>query len=142
MRRIVLLTPAGPTFNDAMASTLAEERRPVTLLCGRYEGFDHRVHEHVATEELSIGPYVLSGGEPAAMVVIDAVTRRMPGALGNPESLRDETFSEELQGGREYPHYTRPHEYRGWSVPDVLLSGDHGRVDSWRRERSRARSGP
>lgn len=139
-RRIVLLTPVGPQFDDAMADRWASERTPTTILCGRYEGFDQRLHEHVATEELSIGPYVLSGGEPAAMAMIDAAARKLPGALGNVESLVDETFSERLDGGAEYPQYTRPPEFRGWEVPDILLSGHHARIDAWRREQGRLRS--
>ncbi|MGZ4431964.1 MAG: tRNA (guanosine(37)-N1)-methyltransferase TrmD [Gaiellales bacterium] len=139
-RRITLLTPVGRQFDDRTARELAGSGR-LTLLCGRYEGFDHRVHEHLATDELSIGPYVLSGGEVAAMVVIDAVTRRLPGALGKADSHLVESFSEELEGGLEYPHYTRPAEFRGWRVPDVLLSGHHAEVEAWRRSRSRERSG-
>ncbi len=139
-RRITLLTPVGRRFDDRTARELAQGG-PLTLLCGRYEGFDQRVHDHVATEELSIGPYVLSGGEVAAMVVIDAVTRKLPGALGKPDSHLVESFSEELGGGLEYPHYTRPAEFRGWRVPEVLLSGHHGEVEAWRRSRSRDRTG-
>jgi tRNA (guanine37-N1)-methyltransferase len=139
-RRIVLLTPAGRQFDDSMATAWAEERRPTTILCGRYEGFDHRVHDHVATEEVSIGPYVLSGGELAAMTMVDAAARKLPGALGNEASLDDETFSDALDGGAEYPHYTRPTEFRGWSIPDVLASGHHGRIAEWRREQSRLRT--
>lgn len=138
-RRIVVLTPAGHQFNDAMAVRWAEERRPTTILCGRYEGFDYRVHEHVATEEVSIGPFVLSGGELPAMAMIDAVARKLPGALGNEESLRDETFSEALDGGREYPHYTRPAEFRGWGIPEILTSGHHAHIEAWRQEQSRRR---
>ncbi len=139
-RRVVVLTPAGRTFDDAMAIRWAQERRPTTILCGRYEGFDYRVHEHVATEEVSIGPYVLSGGEVAAMTMIDAVARKLPGALGNEESLADETFSDALDGGAEYPHYTRPVEYRGWGVPEILSSGHHAEIHKWRLEQSRART--
>lgn len=139
-RRVVVLTPAGRTFDDAMAIRWAEERRPTTILCGRYEGFDYRVHEHVATEEVSIGPYVLSGGEVAAMTMIDAVARKIPGALGNEESLADETFSEALAGGAEYPHYTRPTEFRGWGVPEILSSGHHAEIQKWRLEQSRLRT--
>ena len=139
-RRVVVLTPAGRTFDDAMAIRWAEERRPTTILCGRYEGFDYRVHEHVATEEVSIGPYVLSGGEVAAMTMIDAVARKLPGALGNEESLADETFSDALEGGAEYPHYTRPAEFRGWGVPDILSSGHHAEIQKWRLEQSRLRT--
>jgi len=138
-RRVVLLTPAGRQFDDAMATAWAEDRRPVTILCGRYEGFDYRVHEHIGTEEISVGPYVLSGGEPAAMAMIDAAARKLPGALGNAESLVDETFSARLDGSSEYPHYTRPPEFRGWSVPEILLSGNHAMIDAWRREQSTLR---
>ncbi|MCW2921271.1 MAG: tRNA ((1)-)-methyltransferase [Thermoleophilia bacterium] len=139
-RRVVVLTPAGRTFDDAMAIRWAQERRPTTILCGRYEGFDYRVHEHVATEEVSIGPYVLSGGEVAAMTMIDAVARKLPGALGNEESLSDETFSDALDGGAEYPHYTRPADFRGWGVPEILSSGHHAEIQKWRLEQSRART--
>lgn len=139
-RRIVLLTPAGRVFDDALATQWAQERRATTILCGRYEGFDHRVHEHVATEEISIGPYVLSGGEVAAMTMIDAAARKLPGALGNEESLDDETFSDALDGGAEYPQYTRPAEFRGWDVPQILASGDHAKIAQWRREQATART--
>jgi tRNA (guanine37-N1)-methyltransferase len=139
-RRVAVLAPVGRQFTDAVAGELADVDR-LTLLCGRYEGFDQRVHDHLANDELSIGPYVLSGGEIAAMAVVDAVTRKLPGALGKEESHLVESFSPELEGGLEYPHYTRPEEFRGWRVPDVLLSGHHGEIDRWRRERSRERSG-
>jgi tRNA (guanine37-N1)-methyltransferase len=109
------------------------------LLCGRYEGFDERVHEHLASDVVSIGPYVLSGGELAAMVVCDAVLRKLPGALGHEDSALEESFSEALDGAPEYPHYTRPAEWRGHGVPEVLLSGDHGKVREWRLEQSRLR---
>ena len=112
----------------------------LTILSARFEGFDERVIEHLATDALSIGPYVLSGGELPAMVLLDAIARRVPGALGNEESGLEETFSTELEGGLEYPHYTRPPEFRGWSVPEVLLSGNHARIAEWRREQSRART--
>ena len=139
-RRIVVLTPAGRQFDDAMAIEWAAERRPTTILCGRYEGFDYRVHEHVATEEVSIGPFVLSGGEVAAMTMIDAAARKLPGALGNEESLADETFSDALDGGAEYPHYTRPTDFRGWTIPEILASGHHAKIAEWRREQSRLRT--
>lgn len=139
-RRIVVLSPAGEQFDDAMAIRWAAEQRPTTILCGRYEGFDYRIHQHVATEEISIGPFVLSGGEVPAMAMIDAVARKLPGALGNEDSLRDETFSDALAGGSEYPHYTRPAEYRGWEVPEILTSGHHARIDAWRREQSARRT--
>jgi tRNA (guanine37-N1)-methyltransferase len=138
-RRIVALAPVGRQLTDAVVGELAGCRR-LTLLCGRYEGFDQRVHDHVATDEVSIGPYVLSGGEPAAMVLVDAVVRKLPGALGKEESHLHESFSEALAGGLEYPHYTRPEEYRGWRVPDVLLSGHHAEVERWRAARSRERT--
>jgi len=112
----------------------------LALLCGRYEGFDDRVHEHLADDEVSIGRYVLAGGELPAMVLTDAIARRLPGALGNEESGLVESFSAELDGGVEYPHYTRPAEFRGWRVPDVLLSGDHRRIEEWRKEQSRLRT--
>ena len=139
-RDIVLLTPAGRVFSDQVANEWALERRPTTVLCGRYEGFDWRVHEHVATHEISVGPYVLSGGEPAAMSIIDAVARKLPGALGNAESLVDETFSDRLDGAMEYPQYTRPVEFRGWTVPEILLGGHHANIDAWRIEQAQQRT--
>ena len=111
----------------------------LAILCGRYEGIDERVRERLATDAVSIGPYVISGGELAAMVLADAVIRKLPGALGHAESALEESFSEALEGAPEYPHYTRPASYRGWDVPEVLLSGDHERVRRWRLERSRER---
>ncbi|HEU4754079.1 MAG TPA: tRNA (guanosine(37)-N1)-methyltransferase TrmD [Armatimonadota bacterium] len=134
--RILLFTPLGRRFDQGVARELAECRR-LLLICGRYEGIDERVHRHLATDELSIGDYVLTGGEPAALIVIDAVTRLLPGVLGKDESAESETFSEHLL---EYPHYTRPPEYRGWRVPEVLLSGDHGAIARWRREQSLERT--
>ena len=138
-RRVAVLTPVGRVLTDAVVTELAGLER-LTLLSGRYEGFDQRVHEHLANDEISIGPYVLSGGEIAAMAVVDAVCRKLPGALGREESHLVESFSQELGGGLEYPHYTRPEEFRGWRVPDVLLSGHHAEIDRWRRQRSRDRS--
>ncbi len=129
---IVLLTPAGRRFDHDLALELSAEPRLV-LLCGHYEGVDARIHEHLATLEVSIGDYVLSGGELAAMVVVDAVVRHLPGALGSPDSVEEESFS---QGLLEAPPYTRPPEFRGWSVPEVLLSGNHQEVAKWRRRRS------
>jgi tRNA (guanine37-N1)-methyltransferase len=137
--RVVLLTPSGRQFDEALARELAAEPE-LALLCGRYEGVDERVREHLATDAVSVGPYVLSGGELAAMVVVDAVTRKLPGALGHAESALEESFSEVLGGAPEYPHYTRPPTFRGWSVPEILLSGDHERVRRWRLERSRERA--
>ncbi len=137
--RVIALSPSGRPLDQAYVEELVAEPH-VALLSARFEGFDTRVHEHLATEALSVGPYVLSGGEIPAMTVIDAVTRYVPGALGSSESIVEETFSKALDGRPEYPHYTRPAEYRGWAVPDVLLSGDHARIAAWRRERSVARS--
>jgi tRNA (guanine37-N1)-methyltransferase len=140
-RRVVALAPGGRRFDDALATELAGEPE-LTLLCGRYEGFDERVHEHLAGDVISIGPYVLSGGELAAMVVCDAVMRKLPGVLGHEESALEESFSEALEGAPEYPHYTRPFDWRGHTVPEVLLSGDHARVRDWRLGRSRERAQP
>jgi tRNA (guanine37-N1)-methyltransferase len=137
-RRVIALAAGGRQFDDTLASEIAGEPE-LTLLCGRYEGFDERVHEHLATDVISIGPYVLSGGELAAMVVCDAVIRKLPGALGHEESALEESFSEALEGAPEYPHYTRPFDWHGHLVPEILLSGDHARVREWRRERSRER---
>jgi tRNA (guanine37-N1)-methyltransferase len=135
-RRVIALTPGGRQLDDRYVAELAAEPA-LTLLCGRYEGFDERIVEHFASETLSIGRYVLAGGELAAMVLCDAVLRKLPGALGHAESAVEESFSEALEGDPEYPHYTRPAEYRGWRVPEVLLSGHHERIRRWRRERSR-----
>jgi tRNA (guanine37-N1)-methyltransferase len=137
-RRVIALAPGGRPFDDALATELASEEA-LTLLSGRYEGFDERVNEHLATDVISIGPYVLSGGELAAMVVCDAVLRKLPGALGHEESAVEESFSEALEGAPEYPHYTRPFDWRGHTVPEILLSGDHAKVREWRLERSRER---
>ena len=138
-RRIILLAPSGRQLDDALAGELAAEPE-LALLCGRYEGIDERVREHLATDAVSVGPYVLSGGELAAMVVADAVIRKLPGALGHADSAVEESFSEALAWAPEYPHYTRPASYRGWQVPEVLLSGDHTRVRQWRLEQSRQRA--
>jgi tRNA (guanine37-N1)-methyltransferase len=137
--RVVALTPQGRQLDQQLIEELAREEQ-LTLLSARFEGFDERVGEHLATDAVSIGPYVLSGGELPAMVLLDAIARRLPGALGSDESGLEESFSEELDGGLEYPHYTRPAEFRGWDVPEVLLSGDHARIADWRREQSRART--
>jgi tRNA (guanine37-N1)-methyltransferase len=134
--RVVALTPQGRQLSQAVVEELAAEER-VTLLSARFEGFDERVLIHLASDAISIGPYVLSGGELPAMVLTDAIARRLPGALGSEESGRVESFSAELEGGLEYPHYTRPNEFRGWQVPEVLLSGDHARIEAWRREQVR-----
>ena len=136
--RKIALAPAGRLFDEGLAAELAEENH-LALLCGRYEGFDERVVEHLADETISIGRYVLAGGELPAMVVCDAVLRKLPGALGDAESAVEESYSVALEGAPEYPHYTRPAAYRGWEVPEVLLSGDHARVRDWRREQARQR---
>jgi tRNA (guanine37-N1)-methyltransferase len=138
-RRIVLLTPSGRAFDEPLAGELAAEP-DLALLCGRYEGVDERVRDHLATDAVSIGPFVISGGELAAMVVADAVIRKLPGALGDAQSAVEESYSEALGGAPEYPHYTRPPSYRGWDIPEVLRSGDHERVREWRLERSRERA--
>jgi tRNA (guanine37-N1)-methyltransferase len=137
--RKVLLTPTGRLLDDELADELTGEPH-LAVLCGRYEGFDERVHEHFADDEVSIGRYVLAGGELPAMVLADVVMRKLPGALGHEQSAAEESFSQRLEGMPEYPHYTRPASYRGWDVPDVLLSGDHERVRLWRLEQSRARA--
>lgn len=139
MPRVVLLSPTGRLLDDELADELTAEPH-VALLCGRYEGFDERVHEHLADDEISIGRYVLAGGELPAMVLADVVMRKLPGALGHERSAVEESFSRVLEGAPEYPHYTRPPLYRGWDVPEVLLSGDHERVRRWRAEQSQARA--
>ncbi len=138
-RRVLALDPAGQVLDDGLVDQLAAEPS-LTLLCGRYEGFDERILEHFTTDRLSIGRYVLAGGELAAMVVCDAVLRKLPGALGHADSALEESFSATLHGAPEYPHYTRPAEYRGWRVPDVLLSGHHAQISQWRRAQSSARA--
>ena len=138
--RIVVLAASGRRLDDALAGELATLDR-LTLLCGRYEGIDERVLDHLADESISIGPYVVSGGELAAMVLADAVLRKLPGALGSEESVLEESFSAALEGAPEYPHYTRPASYRGWDVPEVLLSGDHEQIRSWRHRQSRSKGG-
>jgi tRNA (guanine37-N1)-methyltransferase len=137
-RRVVALAAGGRQLDDALATELAAEPE-LTLLCGRYEGFDERVHEHLAGDVVSIGPYVLSGGELAAMVLCDVIIRKLPGALGHEESAVEESFSVALEGAPEYPHYTRPFDWRGHTVPEILLSGDHARIREWRMEQSRTR---
>jgi tRNA (guanine37-N1)-methyltransferase len=139
-RRVIALTPSGRLLDDALVDELAQEEA-LTLLAGRYEGFDQRILDHFVTEEISIGRYVLAGGEIPAMAVCDAVLRKLPGALGDETSAVEESFSKALEGAPEYPHYTRPAEYRGWRVPDVLLSGHHARIREWRRQESRSRAG-
>jgi tRNA (guanine37-N1)-methyltransferase len=129
--RVVLLSPQGRVLSQSLAKDLAENSNQILMICGRYEGVDERVSEALVTDEISIGDYVLSGGEPAAMVVTDAVVRLLPGALGSDTSAVFESFSEGLL---DYPHYTRPPEFRGMKVPDVLLSGNHAEIERWRRE--------
>jgi tRNA (guanine37-N1)-methyltransferase len=137
--RRVLLTPTGRLLDDELADELTAEPH-LAVLCGRYEGFDERVHEHFADDEVSIGRYVLAGGELPAMVLADVVMRKLPGALGHADSAVEESFSQVLEGMPEYPHYTRPPVHKGWGVPDVLLSGDHEKVRQWRLEQSRLRA--
>ncbi|MCG6536642.1 MAG: tRNA (guanosine(37)-N1)-methyltransferase TrmD [Syntrophales bacterium LBB04] len=133
---VILLTPQGETFNQKMAEELSSYPRLV-LICGHYEGVDERVREHLADRELSIGDYVITGGELSALVVVDAVSRLIPGVLGNSESAASDSFS---MGILEYPQYTRPSTYKGWSVPDVLLSGNHAEIESWRRREALKRT--
>ena len=133
--RVIALTPQGRQLTQELVEELAQEPA-LTLLSSRFEGFDERIVEHLATDAVSIGPYVLSGGELPAMVLLDAVARRLPGALAE-GSGELESFSAELGGGLEHPHYTRPADFRGWKVPDVLLSGDHAKIEAWRREHLR-----
>ena len=138
--RVVALSPQGRQLTQDVVEELAGEDR-LTLLSARFEGFDERVVQHLASDAISIGPYVLSNGDLPAMVLVDAIARRLPGAIRE-ESSAFESFSPELEGGLEYPHYTRPPDFRGWRVPEVLLSGDHGKIDEWRRAQSRRRTVP
>ena len=133
--RVIALTPQGRPLTQQIVEELAEQTQ-LTLLSSRFEGFDERIVQHLSTDAISVGPYVLSNGDLPAMILLDAVARRLPGALAE-GSGELESFSEELGGGLEYPHYTRPAEFRGWRVPDVLLSGDHAKIEAWRRERVR-----
>jgi tRNA (guanine37-N1)-methyltransferase len=137
-RRVIALAPGGRMLDDGLAEELSGEPA-LTLLCGRYEGFDERIVEHFTTDVISIGRYVLAGGELAAMVLSDVVLRKLPGALGHERSAVEESYSAALGGAPEYPHYTRPAEYRGWRVPEILLSGNHQAIEDWRREQSRKR---
>ena len=134
--RVVALTPQGRQLDEELVGELAVEPA-LTLLSARFEGFDQRILDHLCTDAVSIGPYVLSGGEIPALAIVDAVVRRLPGALTE-GSAEVESFSAALDGGLEYPHYTRPATFRGWEVPEILLSGDHGRIAAWRRERVRS----
>jgi tRNA (guanine37-N1)-methyltransferase len=138
-RRVIALTPGGRILDDSLVDELAAEPA-LTLLCGRYEGFDERILEHFCSDRISIGRYVLAGGELAAMVLADAVLRKLPGSLGHEASAIEESYSAALEGAPEYPHYTRPSEHRGWTVPDILLSGHHANIATWRREQSRHRA--
>src|SRR5512147_321808 len=133
---IILLTPQGRVFTQRVAEELAGHER-IALLCGRYEGVDERIRAHLVTDEISVGDYVLTGGELPALIIIDAVTRLIPGVLGDPTGAEDDSHS---MGLLEYPHYTRPPEFRGWKVPEVLLSGDHARIEKWRREQALIRT--
>jgi len=133
---IIMLTPQGRVFTQAVAQELSQHER-IALLCGRYEGLDERIREHLVTDEISVGDYVLTGGELPALILIDAVTRLIPGALGDPDGAADDSHA---TGLLEYPHYTRPPDFRGWKVPEVLLSGDHAKVAQWRREQSLLRT--
>lgn len=133
---VILLSPQGRVFTQRVAEELSVHER-IALLCGRYEGVDERIREHLVTDEISVGDYVLTGGELPALVIIDAVSRLLPGVLGDPTGAEDDSHS---MGLLEYPHYTRPPEFRGWQVPEVLLSGDHGRIEKWRREQSLIRT--
>jgi tRNA (guanine37-N1)-methyltransferase len=137
--RVIATTPGGRPLSQEVVEELAREER-LTILSARFEGFDERIVAHLASDAISIGPYVLSNGDLPAMVLLDGVARLLPGALGSPESNVQESFSAELGRGLEYPHYTRPAEFRGWRVPEVLLSGDHKRIEEWRNEQSRLRS--
>ena len=134
-QRVIALSPKGRQLTQEVVEALAKEEH-LTLLSARFEGFDERIVEHLATDAISVGPYVLSNGDLPAMVLVDAIARRLPGALAD-GSGELESFSAALGGGLEHPHYTRPAEFRGWRVPDVLLSGDHGRIERWRKEHVR-----
>lgn len=133
---VILLTPQGRVFNHRVAEELVGHPR-LALICGRYEGVDERIREHLATDEISIGDFVLTGGELPALILIDALSRLIPGVLGDPDGAMDDSHA---AGLLEYPHYTRPPEYRGWGVPEILLSGDHARIEKWRREQSLRRT--
>lgn len=133
---IILLTPQGRVFTQRVAEELSGHER-IALLCGRYEGVDERIREHLVTDEISVGDYVLTGGELPAMILIDAISRLIPGVLGDPTGAEDDSHS---MGLLEYPHYTKPAEFRGWKVPEVLQSGNHARIDQWRREQSLLRT--
>lgn len=134
-KKTIVLSPRGTQFNQRMAEQWAKEYDEITMICGRYEGIDQRVMDHLIHEEISVGPYVLAGGELGALILTEAVARQIPGVLGNPESIVDESHAEHMDG--EYPQYTKPVDYDGWKVPDVLLSGHHGEIKKWRKEQSK-----
>ena len=133
---VIMLTPQGRVFNQKMAFELVQHPG-IALLCGRYEGIDERIREHLVSDEISIGDYVLTGGELPALILIDAISRLLPGVLGDPDGAMDDSHA---SGLLEYPHYTRPPEYNGWGVPEILLSGDHAKIEKWRREQSLRRT--
>jgi tRNA (guanine37-N1)-methyltransferase len=133
---VIMLTPQGRVFSQVVADALSHHKK-IALLCGRYEGIDERIREHLVTDEISVGDYVLTGGELPALILIDAVSRLIPGVLGDPEGAIDDSHA---TGLLEYPHYTRPPDFRGWKVPEILLSGDHGKIEQWRREQSLLRT--
>jgi tRNA (guanine37-N1)-methyltransferase len=133
---VILLTPQGRVFDQRVAQELSQHER-IVLICGRYEGIDERIREHLVTDEISVGDYVLTGGELPALLVVDAVSRLLPDVLGDPTGAVDDSHA---SGLLEYPHYTRPPEFRGWTVPEVLLSGDHAKIDQWRRQQSLLRT--
>jgi tRNA (guanine37-N1)-methyltransferase len=133
---VILLTPQGRVFNQKIAQELVQQPR-LALICGRYEGVDERIRQHLVTDEISIGDYVLTGGELPALILIDAISRLISGVLGDPDGAMDDSHS---SGLLEYPHYTRPPEFRGWGVPEILLSGDHAKIEKWRREQSLRRT--
>lgn len=133
---VILLTPQGRTFNQSIAQELSQHSH-IAVICGRYEGFDERIREHLVTDEISIGDYVLTGGELPALILIDAIARLLPEVLGDPTGAQDDSHA---MGLLEYPHYTRPPEFRGWKTPDILLSGDHAKIDKWRREQALLRT--
>ena len=133
---VIMLTPQGRVFSQSIAEELSHYEK-IALLCGRYEGMDERIREYLVTDEISIGDYVLTGGELPALILIDAVSRLLPGVLGDPDGAMDDSHA---TGLLEYPHYTRPPEFRGWEAPEILLSGDHGKIEQWRREQSLLRT--
>jgi tRNA (guanine37-N1)-methyltransferase len=133
---IILLTPQGRVFDQSIAQELSQHPH-IALLCGRYEGIDERIREHLVTDEISIGDYVLTGGELPALILIDAIARLLPDVLGDPTGAQDDSHA---MGLLEYPHYTRPPEFRGWKIPEILLSGAHAKIDKWRREQSLLRT--